>query len=82
MSEQIILFVAGFVLGALIIGIIYWHFNVNKGPAKIQNDIKGFLDELKLNQGKVEQQFTDFTHAGTELNKSALKEIINKHNIK
>ena len=32
---------------SLIIGIIYWHFNVNKGPAKIQNDIKGFLDELK-----------------------------------
>ncbi len=71
MSEHIILFVAGFILGALIIGIIYWQFNINKGPEKIQNVIKNFLEELKLNQGKVEQQFTEFTNAGTELNKSA-----------
>ena len=40
MSEQIILFVAGFVLGALIVGIIYWQFNVSKGPAKIQKKYK------------------------------------------
>ena len=53
MSEHIILFVAGFILGALIIGIIYWQFNINKGPEKIQNVIKNFLEELKLNQGKV-----------------------------
>ena len=71
MSEQIILFVAGFVLGALIVGIIYWQFNVSKGPAKIQKNINDFLDDLKLNQGKVEEQFTNFTNAGTELNKSA-----------
>ena len=51
--------------------IIYWQFNINKGPEKIQNVIKNFLEELKLNQGKVEQQFTEFTNAGTELNKSA-----------
>ena len=71
MSEQIILFVAGFVLGALIVGIIYWQFNVSKGPAKIQKNINDFLDDLKLNQGKVEEQFTNFTNAGTELNRSA-----------
>ena len=71
MSEQIILFLAGFVLGALIVGIIYWQFNVSKGPAKIQKNINDFLDDLKLNQGKVEEQFTNFTNAGTELNKSA-----------
>ena len=71
MSEQIILFVAGFTLGALIVGIIYWQFNVSKGPAKIKENIDNFLSDLKLNQGKIDEQFTNFTNAGTELNKSA-----------
>jgi len=71
MSEQIIFFIMGFILGGLIVGIIYWSLNINKGPAKIQNNIKDFLDELKVNEGRVEKQFIDFTHAGAELNKSA-----------
>ncbi len=71
MSEQIILFVAGFTLGALIVGIIYWQFNVSKGPAKIKENIDNFLSDLKINQGKIDEQFTNFTKAGTELNKSA-----------
>ncbi len=71
MFYQIIFFLIGFVLGGFVIGIIYWQLNINKGPGKIKKDIEDFIDELKINEGKTNQKFIDFTDAGAKLKKEA-----------
>ena len=55
----------------MVVGIIYWQLNINKGPAKIKKDIEAFIDKLKINEGEINQRFVDFTEAGAKLKKEA-----------